>query len=100
MTETARRSREFAVRLALGAQGWRVVREVMVDGLRLAAVGAITGMLASLLVMRWLAAISPDAGWPPWRVVGRAVLARRRGRGREPRARAPRHLGRPAVADA
>jgi hypothetical protein len=65
MTETARhRSREFALRLALGAQGWRVVRQVMAGGLRLAAVGALTGMIASLLVMRWLATIAPGAGWP------------------------------------
>ncbi len=84
MTETARqRSREFAMRLALGAQGWRVVRQVMADGLRLAAVGALTGMLASLLVMRWLATISPEAGWPsvvvwlavPLSLAGAVVLA-------------------------
>lgn len=84
MTETARhRSREFALRLALGAQGWRVVRQVMTDGLRLAAIGALTGMIASLLVMRWLSAISPDAGWPsvavwlavPFALAGAVVVA-------------------------
>ena len=68
---------------ALLAQGWRVVRQVMADGLRLAAVGALTGMIASLLVMRWLAAISPDAGWPsvavwlavPFSLAGAVVVA-------------------------
>jgi ABC-type lipoprotein release transport system permease subunit len=59
-----RRQREFAMRLALGAQGWRVVRLVMSEGMRLVAIGVTIGMLGSLLVARWLAAIVPSAGWP------------------------------------
>jgi ABC-type antimicrobial peptide transport system permease subunit len=59
-----RRRREFAVRLALGAQGWRVVRQLMSEGMRLAGVGAAAGMIASVLVARWLATITPGAGWP------------------------------------
>jgi hypothetical protein len=59
-----RRQREFAMRLALGAQGWRVVRSVLSEGLRLVVIGAAAGMLASLLVARWLTAIVPGAGWP------------------------------------
>jgi ABC-type antimicrobial peptide transport system permease subunit len=59
-----RRQREFAMRIALGAQAWRVVRLVMAEGLRLVIVGAAVGMLLSLLVARWLAAIVPAGGWP------------------------------------
>jgi putative ABC transport system permease protein len=59
-----RRQREFAMRLALGAQGWRVVRLVMSEGMRLVAIGAAAGMLGSLLVARWLTAIVPAPGWP------------------------------------
>ena len=59
-----RRQREFAMRLALGAQGWRVVRLVMSEGMRLVAIGAGIGMLASLLVGRWMTTIVPAAGWP------------------------------------
>jgi hypothetical protein len=59
-----RRQREFAMRLALGAQGWRVVRLVMGAGMRLVAIGAVAGMLGALLVARWLAAVAPGAGWP------------------------------------
>jgi hypothetical protein len=59
-----RRQREFATRLALGAQGWRVVRLVMAEGMRFVAVGATVGMLASLIVQRWLTAIVPAPGWP------------------------------------
>lgn len=65
MADSARRRRrEFAVRLALGAQGWRVVRQLMFDGMRLAGVGAIAGMIASLPVARWLTSMTPGAGWP------------------------------------
>ena len=59
-----RRQREFAMRLALGAQAWRVIRLVIADGLRLVGLGAAAGMLLSVLVAQRLAAIVPAAGWP------------------------------------
>ena len=63
MTDAARhRRRELAVRIALGAQGWRVIRQVLAEGARLAGVGTVTGMIGSLLVARWLAQITPSAG--------------------------------------
>ena len=63
MTDAARqRRRDIAVRLALGAQGWRVIRQVLADGLRLAGAGTVAGMLGSLLVARLLARITPSAG--------------------------------------
>lgn len=63
MTDAARqRRREIAVRIALGAQGWRVVGAVLTDGVRLAGAGTIAGMIGSLLVARWLARITPGAG--------------------------------------
>lgn len=65
MADTARRRRrEFAVRLALGAQGWRVVRQLMREGMALAGAGVAAGMAASFLVARWLATITPGAGAP------------------------------------
>lgn len=65
MADSARRRRrEFAVRLALGAQGWRVVRLLMIEGMRLAGAGVVAGMIGSVLVARWLATITPGAGWP------------------------------------
>jgi ABC-type lipoprotein release transport system permease subunit len=65
MADSARsRRREFAVRLALGAQGWRVVRQLMGEGMWLAGAGAITGMIACVLIARWLTSIAPGAGWP------------------------------------
>jgi predicted permease len=67
MSEAARqRRREIAMRLALGAQGWRVIRQVLAEGMRLAGAGTVVGMFSSLLVARWLARITPDAGPAPF----------------------------------
>ena len=78
LAESARqRRREIALRLALGAQSWRVIRQVVTEGLRLAAVGAVGGAVGSLLVMRWLWRLAPGAGAPSvtdWLVLP-AVLA-------------------------
>jgi putative ABC transport system permease protein len=63
MTDAARqRRRELAVRIALGAQGWHVIRQVLAEGVRLAGAGAVAGTLGSFLVARWLARITPRAG--------------------------------------
>jgi ABC-type antimicrobial peptide transport system permease subunit len=59
---TRQRRREFGVRLALGAKGWRLIREVLAEGIRLAAAGAVGGLLGSLLIARWLARVIPNAG--------------------------------------
>jgi len=59
-----RRRREIAVRLALGAQGRRVVGQVLRDGLKLAAAGAAAGVLGSLVISRWLAGVANTASVP------------------------------------
>ena len=63
MADAARqRRREIAVRIALGAQGWRVIREVLREGGMLAGAGTIAGTLGSILVARWLLRIMPSTG--------------------------------------
>jgi ABC-type antimicrobial peptide transport system permease subunit len=65
MTDAARqRRREFGVRIALGAGGWRLIREILSEGLRLAAAGTCAGLVGSVLVARFLAAITPAGGAP------------------------------------
>jgi ABC-type lipoprotein release transport system permease subunit len=62
MAEAVRqRRREIALRIALGAPGWRVIRQVVVEGLELAAAGIAAGTLGSLLAVRWLGRIAPSA---------------------------------------
>ena len=50
----AQRTREIGIRVALGAGHWPVVREVVTQGLRLAAAGAGTGVIGALFCGRLL----------------------------------------------
>ena len=47
------------MRVALGASGWRVIRQVVMEGARLAGMGTVAGMLGSVLVARALARVTP-----------------------------------------
>jgi ABC-type antimicrobial peptide transport system permease subunit len=51
---TARRTREFGVRLAIGASPSEIVRLVLRDGLRLALAGGALGLLLALAATRVL----------------------------------------------
>jgi putative ABC transport system permease protein len=62
---TRQRRREIALRIALGAQRWRVMAQVVREGLRLAGLGVIAAALGSVPVARWLARITPEAGSAP-----------------------------------
>lgn len=59
------RRREMALRAALGAQGWRLTRQVLGEGLRLSAIGALAGALAAAAVERW--GLDPMPGHAVWR---------------------------------
>ena len=61
LARAARREREFALRLALGASRWRVVRFVLIENLALAAGGALLGLLLVSLSLEWLVRISPES---------------------------------------
>jgi ABC-type antimicrobial peptide transport system permease subunit len=61
---TRQRRREIALRIALGAQGWRVIREVLTEGARLAALGTLAGLAGSVLLVWWLARVAPNAEVP------------------------------------
>jgi putative ABC transport system permease protein len=55
----AARAREFAVRGAIGAGVWRLVRQLLVEGLLLAAVGGVLGLLIGQWFLRGLVALAP-----------------------------------------
>jgi len=63
----AQRTREFGVRIALGARDADVLRLVFVEGIRLAAIGLAAGMLFSLLLGRYLSSFlfGVEANNPP-----------------------------------
>jgi len=54
---TAQRTREFGVRIALGATRSRVISHVLHDGVRLTLLGALIGVVAAFIVTRSLAAL-------------------------------------------
>lgn len=73
------REREFAVRAALGASRWRIVRQLLVESAILSAVGATLGLFVGYAGIRALSAVS-TAGLPrlallaiDWRVVAFTV---------------------------
>jgi putative ABC transport system permease protein len=53
------RRREVALRIALGARGWRLIRQVLVEGFTMAVAGAFGGVIASVAVARWLELTPP-----------------------------------------
>ena len=48
------RTKEFAIRSALGARRWRVIRQLIVEGTLLAAAGTAAGILFALIATRWM----------------------------------------------
>jgi putative ABC transport system permease protein len=59
---TARRTREIAVRLALGADGPRIVRLVVREGFGWTAGGIGAGLLGALVLSRYLSSLLFDVG--------------------------------------
>jgi len=60
------RMREMGVRLALGADASRVMRLILGEGVRLAALGAVIGIAASVAVARLMRSLLVEAAaWDP-----------------------------------
>ena len=54
----AQRTREFGIRMALGATAARIVRNVVGDAIRTATLAAALGLLGTVGIMRGIAAIT------------------------------------------
>ena len=77
LSRAASRAREVSVRMSMGASRWRIVRQLLVESLILAAVAGVVGLLLSMGAIRlfWATASQTD---PPywlhfamdWRVFG------------------------------
>jgi predicted permease len=60
LVQASARSREFAVRAALGASRWRLIRHVLSESLALSFAGGILGMAIAYVLTRYFQAMLPD----------------------------------------
>jgi predicted permease len=66
LSRSARRSREIAVRIALGASRGRVIRQLLVESTLLAFLGGVLGWMMSLVGVRLFDMAVQDVGKPYW----------------------------------
>ena len=66
LSRSAHRAKEIAVRFALGATRWRVIRQLLVESVVLGCIAGIFGLLLALVSVRLFDAAVATSGKPYW----------------------------------
>ena len=64
LAQSTGRYREIAIRMAVGAGRWRVIRQLLTESILLGAVGGIAGVLVSIWLKNFLVSFSPQGSIP------------------------------------
>jgi putative ABC transport system permease protein len=66
LTRSVKRTREVAVRIALGATRWRVIRQLLVESVLLGILGGVIGLGIAIVGVRLFDAAVTNSGKPSW----------------------------------
>ena len=66
LSRSTARAREIAVRMAIGATRWRVIRQLLIESLVLSVIGGAIGLLLAVAGVRAFAIAMQDGGLPYW----------------------------------
>jgi predicted permease len=60
----ADRSKEVALRLALGSSRKRILRQLMTEAVMLSLMGGVAGLIGGMALLRWLSGLQPSPSFP------------------------------------